>query len=574
MSKKLRIYPLGVLTGLVALSLGIVPAFAHHPTGSASASCEAGYNVSGDYVGGSSTRWLETNVTLTVDGVPENIVSNQGPIVSPGFNIFTRNGVALNQVDVVGTIKMFNNIHTNAVAADTDGPDTFDGDHSSSGSMNAGINFFDSDKQVSVTADSGYAITFVGIDYSGSDSNEVTFANPASPFSYDAPGSETIDNVTVTIFRPATPASDAKGALLDTFTFNFHETLDCYQPCDETVTQDKVYGPVVDVGDPVWGLWVDNGDGTFTRTGTQATTQHWTQTTVDAQDPQHVCGVDEGDDPGEREVKETREGDSRFWGDADCDAGYRYQDVFDPDGVYLRTDLVETHAWELPFVLEDWEFEGDIEVQEPEDCQVAHDTLPWSESKCDVYSYGYTLDGVNVQTGSGSWQDLFAPESVNVEVVVPANEGEDYPNGTVFNFVVSKSLDCLECKITPLYPQASYLDPNAPDGYWQGPFDKGPGVAVIIHPDGQTPSADRVTVLSSLCPEVYPGGYIYDPDGKFLDGWVYQIECYGEETRYTYFGYDWGEWVQLGKYDSEGNRYCPREEGCADWIKEKAGILP
>ena len=54
---------------------------------------------------------------------------------------------------------------------------------------------------------------------------------------------------------------------------------------------------------------------------------------------------------------------------------------------------------------------------------------------------------------------FYTPESVNVEVVVPANEGEQYPNGTVFNFVVSKSLDCLECKITPLYPQAASTCP-------------------------------------------------------------------------------------------------------------------
>ncbi|MCD4811837.1 hypothetical protein K8R14_04560 [bacterium] len=81
----------------------------------------------------------------------------------------------------------------------------------------------------------------------------------------------------------------------------------CYVLCSETVTLDKVYGEWYDVGDPVWNNdWIDNGDGTFTQTGTQATAVDWTQEVVDKYDETHICDTDEGSDPGSREVTETR----------------------------------------------------------------------------------------------------------------------------------------------------------------------------------------------------------------------------------------------------------------------------
>jgi hypothetical protein len=128
--------------------------------------------------------------------------------------------------------------------------------------------------------------------------------------------------------------------------------------------------------------------------------------------------------------------------------------------------------------------------------------------------------------------------------------------------------------VTALYPQATYLDPNAPETYWQGPFELGPGACSVIHPAGQTPSADRVTVICSLCEDQIKDGFIYHGEHQFLDGWVYKVECYGYETHYWYEGYNWDKWVRLGMYDDQGNRTCNRIEGCADWIKEQAGIQP
>jgi len=350
---------------LVALALAVSPAFAHHPTGSATASCD-GYDVSGSYVGGSSYRWLDWNVTVTIDGVPE-VIADSWNGVSPGFEIFSRTGSGPHDVVVTGYIKMFDNVHTNAVSADTD-TGTFDEDHSSNSGFNAGVNFFDSDKQVTITADAGYSITSVGIDYTGSPANEVTLGAQASPFTYDAPGSETIDNITITIFRPATPATDVKGALLNTFTYNLNFVGECYETCDETIPGDVVYGPVVDVGAPVWGSWVDNGDGTFTSTGTQATTQHWTQDIVDARDGS-LCSTDEGDISGSRPVTKTADGSDYLIPTNSCEKGWSEQKIFlDPDGFPVGNEY-DSGLWTDPYEPEQATSIFGTVFNKPEDCQ-------------------------------------------------------------------------------------------------------------------------------------------------------------------------------------------------------------
>jgi len=200
---------------LAMLALVVSPALAHHPTGSATASCD-GYDVSGNYVGGSSYRWLDWNVTVTIDGVPE-VIAGSWNGVNPGFEIFSRTGSGPHDVMVSGYIKMYNDIFTPAVSADTrtytrSGSDTEIG-------VNINYNDYlgDDDRQVVITALNGYNITFVGIDYEGGDGNEATFGPQASPFTYNAPNNEDIDHVTVTVHRDAVAASHAKGALMDTF---------------------------------------------------------------------------------------------------------------------------------------------------------------------------------------------------------------------------------------------------------------------------------------------------------------------------------------------------------------------
>ena len=115
---------------------------------------------------------------------------------------------------------------------------------------------------------------------------------------------------------------------------------------------------------------------------------------------------------------------------------------------------------------------------------------------------------------------------------------------------------------------AAYHDAAAPGGYWQGPFGLGAGVCNVIHPEGQVPSVGRVTMLCSLCPDQYEGGYIYQVNHMFDNDWVYKVQCYGQETHYTYMGYNWDPYVKIGEYTTEGERLSCRVQGCADWIHE------
>jgi len=191
---------------------------------------------------------------------------------------------------------------------------------------------------------------------------------------------------------------------------------------------------------------------------------------------------------------------------------------------------------------------------------------------CSTWEYvvNFTEGGVMSVEGDlkGSWVDIYGPEIAPVPTVSVV-----WPSGyalTVTPAAFAKDNGCIQCRITPYYPQASYLDAAAPDVYWQGPFNLGPGVCSVIHPEGQVPSSDRVRTICSLCPDVYEGGYVYQVNHMFYDGWVYKVQCYGEEPHYTYMGYNWDAYVRIGEYTTEGERLSCRVQGCADWIHENA----
>lgn len=98
---------LSLFLGLLAVSslLTAKVVLAHHNTITQTASCE-GYLVKADYVGGSSTRRVLTDVDFTLDGVLENINSDWRG-TSGGFNIFTRTGTGSHDVQATGTVKMY-----------------------------------------------------------------------------------------------------------------------------------------------------------------------------------------------------------------------------------------------------------------------------------------------------------------------------------------------------------------------------------------------------------------------------------------------------------------------------------
>lgn len=82
------------------------------------------------------------------------------------------------------------------------------------------INFHNNDSQVVVTPKSGYTLTSVGVDYTGSDANEATVpvGDGLSAVTYDAPFKEdsdkreSIDHVTVVVSKTCTPVCTDKEA--------------------------------------------------------------------------------------------------------------------------------------------------------------------------------------------------------------------------------------------------------------------------------------------------------------------------------------------------------------------------
>jgi len=264
--------------------------------------------------------------------------------------------------------------------------------------------------------------------------------------------------------------------------------------------------------------------------------------------------------------------------DPDCSGWWGIMRLF-RDEVVVDTDY-QAGLWADPFTLEsvtadfsvtDGEF-TDTESQtfyEPEECLQEHETGPWYTESCKGYEYGYVLDGKHIKTGEGEWQDSFKAEEVTVQVYVPETQ-------ETFSIYIGKEEECLECKWTALYPMSIYEPDNPPQSYWHGPFDF--HACAVIHDWDEVPSADRVTMVCSMCPDQIEGGFIFNAIHKPYTGYLYEVECYGKKTTYV-FADDWHEfewdedWVRDG-YTNDGHR-CednPRIAGCSAWIHEQAGI--
>jgi len=280
---------------------------------------------------------------------------------------------------------------------------------------------------------------------------------------------------------------------------------DCYEPCDETVAQT----PTVVWGD--WSPWAYDP-----QTGLEKSFRDGVETTVyvDSQNPELVCETRTQDLHEER----TREGEY-------------------PEGALIPDQTCEP-------VPGSWKYQ--VEIPEGADYELVSGAL------------------------SGVWSNQYTPEDNSAAVPTVVFTWPTGYSQSVTGDVITKSDDCIEdaCRKTRMYPQASYIDPNAPDIYWQGPFGMGPGICNVVHPkDEKPPSAERVSVLCSLCPDQYPGGYIYHGTREFYDGYVWKVECKGEEPHYYYMGFLWDKWVRFD-FTRDGERCSPRLPGCAEWIHE------
>lgn len=450
MSKK--VFPIGVTVAvLLAFVLGVLPAAAdpHHLTSAASASC-SGYNVTADYVGGSGTRRVTWDVTVTVDGAPTNYTGTwEGH--SPGFDLFTASGGGAHDVQATGSAILFEWGRT------------------------------------------GWGPWHDRYSWASNTQNDWAWYSPWWGYRHRHAVYEWVE--------------------IDRETFNLNFVNDCY-------TSDF--------------------------------------------DPE------EGIDP-------------------DCKGWWGELKLFkDGQEVMPQPNGYKAGAWTDPYALENsgpitftvtdgaYSYSETHTFYEPSDCQQAHDTGPWYTESCEGYEYGYILDGQHVKTGEGKWLDSFKAEEVWVTVVVPANEGQQYPDGAEFRIYIGKEEECLECKWTALYPMSIYEPSNPPQSYWRGPFDF--HACAIIHDADEVPSADRVTMVCSLCPDQIEGGFIFNALNKPYTGYLWRVECYGKGVTFV-FADDWHEfewdedWVRKG-YTDDGHR-CednPRIAGCSAWIHEQAGI--
>ena len=356
--------------------------------------------------------------------------------------------------------------------------------------------------------------------------------------------------------RTYTPAYDETVTYSETLTKTV-APLNCYVPCSVQYSGDVTYGTPVDVGEPIFaGPWTDNGNGTFTQQGTQATSIPWSQPYTDSHTGE-VCSTHTGFVPGSRPVERIKDGSVLVTSTNTCVGWFEARNYLDPDGDQVLHEQ-DGGYWTNPFVLETTTDKFGTTFNEPEDCQGKHTTSVWSKVDCAGFSFGYVLDGQSVIVGSDTWKDPYSPEAMAFVVDVPVKGGELYPDGTHFSLILSKPTECLQCRITKLYPMASYLDVGAPSTYWKG------GTCEVIHPEGETPSADRVTKLCSLCPgQTADGlGYTYNGTTEFYDGWVYRMDCYGKEPTYWYNGEQIPASQVRSEFDNHGNRISGCYVGC------------
>lgn len=263
---------------------------------------------------------------------------------------------------------------------------------------------------------------------------------------------------------------------------------------------------------------------------------------------------------------------------ADCSGWWGILRLF--DGELMVDSDYKAGLWTDPYQIEtanveftvsdgDYSYSQKQGFTKPEECQQLHKTGPWYTESCEGFEYGYVLDGQHVKTGDGKWANSFKAEEVTVQVYVPETQ-------ETFSIYIGKEEECLECKWTAVYPMSIYQPANPPQSYWHGPFSF--SACAVIHDADEVPSADRVTMVCSLCPDQIEGGFIFNALNKPYTGYLYRVECYGKGVTFV-FADDWHEfewdedWVRKG-YTDDGHR-CednPRIGGCSAWIHEQAGI--
>jgi len=348
-----------------------------------------------------------------------------------------------------------------------------------------------------------------------------------------------------------------------------------YETCSET-TEGAI--PPTEYGE--WSAWsFDEQRGLYVRTRDVRT--YLTGPLLDSLDQSVVC---QGPTYEDTEEEETAPAMWFYYDENDCDGWAFYEQALKDGQPFGQPVLLDSGAWTDPMDGEDVRVtylnrnidrEHEYSIHEPGECVPGWGIEYYNTcARWHVVVIPNLGGEVEYQTANtGVWTNPYGPEQATVSGVIHYDEG-DMP----FAVILEKDEVCIEerpCVIDVVYPMSIYTDGAAPQSYWTGPFSF-PACAVI-HKDDQVPSDDRVTMLCSLCPEQYAGGFIWTSDNKPYTGFLYRKTC-GDDVTY-FFADDWHEfrwdedWVRKGfKADGERCDDNPRVAGCSGWIHEEAGI--
>jgi hypothetical protein len=175
--------------------------------------------------------------------------------------------------------------------------------------------------------------------------------------------------------------------------------------------------------------------------------------------------------------------------------------------------------------------------------------LTWTTgSTCDTWWASYSIDGHGSHIyAQGVWTGPIGVVDIP-RYDVPNDQGWIiYPQPYVPAMRLWEPENCLAdrypaCVVELLYPMATYIDADAPAGYWRG------GLCEVIHPQGQIPSAARVTQICSL------STYQYHPTSMQYDGYVMRVTCPNHDPVTYYNGEQLPETQISQAYDVHGNR--------------------
>jgi len=310
---------------------------------------------------------------------------------------------------------------------------------------------------------------------------------------------------------------------------------DCYQLCSETVAKDKDWGVWLFDGPAVWNAWVDNGDGTFTKTGTRPIAKDWTQDFVDKYNEEHVCKTEDGTIYANSPLEETKKGSVEVYTNATCKKAWAHYEYFDPDGVFVSKDPNVRFFWEKPFELESATLLG-VLISEPDKC------LPEPEvcGRCSTQFVGWVTW---VDRGGDCSGDYY-----NERVEYPY-DARCYDSCQVGNTEEVQTSD------------SGWYDTGIPYGF--GPWYANPLPPNFQHEGSQDQLRDYAGNVVDVNSEVFCEPYT-DQDSQTIP--YFEDEIAGKDPKVVTRSNCTRAWAWVRYFDPDGNKFVNGPKIYAPWV--------